>query len=59
MMIYREDYYITDMADNDINKGLTSVFVRKNRNGAVGDVQLKFDAKFMKFREIDTSHTGF
>ena len=55
LMMYREDYYI-DMDMNDINKGLTHIFIRKNRNGPVGQIELKFDNKFMKFREVDNQH---
>ena len=58
MMMYRGDYY-QDMGENDINKGLTSIFVRKNRNGPIGQVDLKFDSQYMKFREIEGTREGF
>lgn len=58
MMMYREDYYV-EVAEGDMNKGLTSIFVRKNRNGPVGQVDLKFDSQYMKFREIETRREGF
>ncbi len=45
MMIYREDYY----DEFTENKGVTSIFVRKNRNGPVGQVDLMFEKKFQKF----------
>jgi len=54
MMIYREDYY----DEFTENKGVTNVFVRKNRNGPVGGVDLKFEKKYMKFYDIDRQHVG-
>lgn len=54
MMIYREDYY----DEFTENKGITNVFVRKNRNGPVGGVDLKFEKKYMKFYDIDRQHVG-
>lgn len=60
LMIYREEYYNSvEMQENDMNKGKTTIFIRKNRNGPVGNADFIFDAKFMKFREIDTSRVGF
>lgn len=49
LMIYREEYY--DPEDPD-KKGLTDLLIRKNRNGAVGEVSLMFNAPTMKFVEI-------
>ncbi|MDD2565374.1 MAG: replicative DNA helicase [Candidatus Gracilibacteria bacterium] len=48
MMMYREDYY-DEFAEN---KGITSIFVRKNRNGPVGQVDLRFEKKFMRFYDV-------
>jgi replicative DNA helicase len=56
MMIYRDDYYNADVTDNDMNKGMTTLFIRKNRNGPVGSVSMKFDGQYMKFREVDKQH---
>lgn len=53
MMLYREDYY-DEFAEN---KWITNVFVRKNRNWPVWQIDLKFENKFMRFYDIDTSHT--
>jgi replicative DNA helicase len=55
MMLYREDYY-NEFAEN---KGITNVFVRKNRNGPVGQVDLRFEKKYMKFYDLDTTHSNF
>lgn len=60
LMIYREEYYNnTEMQDTDMNKGKTTIFIRKNRNGPVGNADFVFDGKFMKFREVDTTRVGF
>ena len=53
MMIYREDYY----DEFTENKGITNIFVRKNRNGPVGQIDLKFEKQFMRFYDIDREHS--
>jgi len=52
-MLYREDYY-DEFAEN---KWVVSVLIRKNRNGPVGQVDLRFEKKFGRFYDIDTAHT--
>ncbi len=60
LMIYREEYYNSvEVPENDMNKGKTTIFIRKNRNGPVGSTDFMFDGKYMKFREIDTTRMGF
>lgn len=60
LMIYREEYYNNaEMNDNDMNKGKTTIFIRKNRNGPIWNVDFAFDGKFMKFREMDMNRVGF
>lgn len=48
-MLYREDYYdpYTD------KKGLASIFVRKNRNGPGGEVELQWLKENMKFANLE------
>jgi len=53
MMIYREDYY----DEFTENKGITNIFVRKNRNGPVGQIDLKFEKQFMRFYDLDREHS--
>jgi replicative DNA helicase len=50
-MIYRDDYY------NEFSEipGVTSVFIRKNRNGPTGQVDLKFEKTQQKFYELEKS----
>lgn len=52
LMMYREDYYEEDTD----RPGLTDIFVRKHRHGAVGRVELKFEKAKMRFVEIDRHH---
>ena len=47
LMLHREDYYDPDTD----KKGATDVCIRKNRNGAVGEVELHFEKEIMKFTE--------
>ncbi|MDA9129144.1 replicative DNA helicase [Candidatus Gracilibacteria bacterium] len=51
MMIYREDYY----DEFTEKKGVTEIFIRKNRNGPTGTVQLMFQPKNQKFVEIENN----
>ena len=51
MMIYREDYY----DEFTERKGITDIFIRKNRNGPIGNVQLMFQKNNQKFVEIETN----
>lgn len=48
MMLYRDDYY------NEFSEtpGVTNVLIRKNRNGPIGQVDLKFEKSQQKFYEI-------
>ena len=48
-MLYRDDYY------NEFSEtpGVTSVLIRKNRNGPTGQVDLKFEKSQQKFYEIE------
>ena len=52
MMLYREDYY----DEFTENKGITSVLIRKNRNGPIGQVDMKFEKKHMRFYDIDNTY---
>lgn len=54
-MIYREEYY--DPEDPD-KRGVTDLLIRKNRNGAVGEVSLMFNAPTMKFVQAHEQRGG-
>ena len=47
LMLHREEYYDPDTD----RKGATDVCIRKNRNWAVWEVELKFEKEIMKFVE--------
>ncbi|MDC0506265.1 replicative DNA helicase [Candidatus Gracilibacteria bacterium] len=49
MMIYREEYY----DEFTEKKGVTDIFIRKNRNGPIGNVELMFQKNNQKFIEIE------
>lgn len=51
IMLLREDYYDNPGATASM-PGITRVLVRKNRNGPVGEVQLKFKKESQKFVEL-------
>jgi len=53
MMIYREDYY----DEFSERKGITDIFIRKNRNGPIWSVQLMFQKNNQKFVEIEQNIT--
>jgi len=48
LMLYREGYYNEECQDPD----LTDVYVRKNRHGPTGRVELRFDKSNMQFRAV-------
>ncbi len=49
MMIYREEYY-DEFTDK---KWVTDIFMRKNRNGPIGNMELMFNKNNQKFVEIE------
>lgn len=51
--IHRPEYYkiYKDAHGNDL-KGLAEIIIAKHRNGAVGDVRLKFKGEFTRFSNI-------
>ena len=49
MFIYRPEYYgITE--DNGSTIGMADILVAKHRSGATGEVRLKFEAKYARFK---------
>lgn len=50
--IYREEYYNPETD----RKKLTDIFIKKHRNGPVGNVELYFDNERQRFRSVDTKH---
>lgn len=54
VFIHRPEYYGIDV-DNDGNStlGIAEIIVAKHRNGAVDDVQLRFQKEMAKFSDLD------
>ncbi len=50
--IYREEYYNPDTD----RKKLADIFIKKHRNGPVGNVELYFDNEKQRFRSVDNKH---
>nr|MDD3719998.1 replicative DNA helicase [Candidatus Gracilibacteria bacterium] len=53
MMMYREEYY-DEFTDK---KGITEIYIRKNRNGPTGTAELFFERKHQKFLEVEKNMT--
>ena len=48
LMIYRDSYYNEDTDDPEI----TDLYIRKNRHGPIGNVELRFDMRTMSFSSV-------
>ncbi|MEA3444246.1 MAG: replicative DNA helicase [Bacteroidota bacterium] len=58
-LIHRPEYYGFDTDDNGQSvKGIAEIIIAKHRNGAVGDVKLKFQNEFAKFSDLDYDGSG-
>jgi len=54
LFIYRPEYYkIDEFEDGSSTAGVSEVIIAKHRNGAVGDVKLKFIDKFARFEDYN------
>jgi replicative DNA helicase len=49
--IYRPFYY-----DENADQNVTQILVKKHRNGPVGNLELYFDQKLQRLRDLDTNH---
>ena len=49
LMLFREEYYEPDTDRN----GITDIFIKKNRNGPVGRIELKWLAESMRFMDTE------
>lgn len=52
--IYREDYYNPDTD----RKNITDIFIKKHRNGPIGQVELYFDRQRQRFTNLDKSQSS-
>ncbi len=55
--IHRPEYYkiLEDDQGNDL-RGLAEIIIAKHRNGATGDVRLRFKSEFARFQNIDDEY---
>lgn len=57
LFIYRAEYYkIDEFEDGSPTQGVSEIIISKHRNGAVGEVKLRFIADFARFENY--SHGG-
>jgi replicative DNA helicase len=55
MFINRPEYYGLDEDEHgNSTLGVANIIIAKHRNGAVGDVQLKFTSELAKFSDLNT-----
>jgi len=55
LFIYRPEYYgITEDEDQNPLAGLATLSIAKHRNGATGDIQLRFIKDFAKYADLET-----
>ena len=60
MFIYRAEYYkIDQFEDGSPTQGVSEIIIAKHRNGAIGDVKLRFIADFAKFEDYSQGGGGF
>mgnify|MGYP003960102835 CR=1 FL=1 len=58
--IYRPEYYKIDAyEDGSPTQGVSEIIIAKHRNGAVGDVKLRFIADFARFDDYSHGGDGF
>ena len=57
MFIYRPEYYKIDVDEHgESTSGAAEVYIAKNRNGPLKDIQLKFISKYAKFADTEQEY---
>lgn len=58
-IIHRPEYYkiYKDNYNNDLH-GIAEIIIAKHRNGAVGDVRLRFESQYARFSNLDNNGAG-
>ena len=60
LFIYRAEYYkIDEYEDGSPTQGVSEIIIAKHRNGATGDLRLRFIADFAKFEDYSQGGGGF
>ncbi len=58
--IHRPEYYkITEDTEGNDLRGIGEIIIAKHRNGAVGDVRLKFRGAYAKFENVNEHNPGY
>jgi len=58
--IHRPEYYgFTEDDNHQSTKGIAEIIIAKHRNGATGDVKLKFQQSLVKFTDLDYDDNPF
>lgn len=56
LFIHRpEKYGITEDGEGNSLRGIASIIIAKHRNGAVGEINLRFRAELTRFENLETS----
>jgi len=60
LFIHRPEYFriYTDTNGNDL-RGMAKIIIAKHRNGAIGDITLRFRAQYAKFQNVDETDEPF
>ena len=56
LFIYRPEYYKIDFEDGTPGAGMADIIIAKHRNGASGDVRLRFIAHQAKFCDLESDY---
>ncbi len=58
--IHRPEYYkiVKDQHGNDLH-GIAEIIIAKHRNGAIGDVRLRFQSDYARFSNLNDNSLGF
>ncbi len=60
LFIYRAEYYkLDEYEDGTPAQGVSEIIIAKHRNGAVGDVKLRFIADFARFEDFSRGSDDF
>ena len=59
MFIHRPEYYgITEDEEGNSTLGIAEIIIAKHRNGATGDVRLRFRSQLARFEDLEIAETG-
>jgi replicative DNA helicase len=59
LFVYRPEYYQIEEDDKGFTAGMADIIISKHRNGALGDVRLRFQKECAKFIDPEESSDAF